>query len=428
MPFLRRALTKLRGPGGERPYWFLLLVGTVVRIWSVLVYRNPTSLIFSDAARHWDNAKHFLDPGPMGCSNPYLYQLFLYLVRRATSDSALLVGLVTTALSLAYPLSFYLFARSVCRRRINALRAATVLALLPTHVSIFSFFMNETLLLPLMGFALYTTVEAKKRRSGALFLLATTLWVAAILTRSVVLPIAFLAAVYALAPQRRRILLALSATIITAVGFGAASLHAYPYLHRYTPFGDSSTVGIYFVSAARDYQVTYAKRYVYGFSSPSLYISPFDPFFGFTSIREGKFAFSIDPEKAGEDVRATYIGLTAKNRAKIPHLVFENLVYLTFGHAWPDAGKDNTPGRICLWERWIWAPLLLIAVFGSIAHLRRRGPSLVPVLTLAFVFSLYAASVLTMMEGRYRRPLEPMLVVAVFFLLDARRPRPAFGR
>jgi Dolichyl-phosphate-mannose-protein mannosyltransferase len=406
----------------------LLLVGTVVRVWSVLAYRNPTTLIFSDAARHWDNAKRFLDPGPMGCSNPYLYQLFLFLVRRATADSALAIGVITTALSLAYPLSFYLFARSVCRHRVNALRAAAVLALLPTHVSMFSFFMNETLLLPLMGFALYTTVEARKRRSGALFLLTATLWVAAILTRAVVLPVALLACGYALSPQRRRIALALSAGLVTAAGFGAAARHAYPYLHRYTPFGDGSVVSVYFASAARDYQVTYAKRYTYGFSSPSLYISPFDPFFPFKSIREGKFTFTIDPEKEGADVRAAYLGLSAKNRAKMPRLVFENLVYLTFGHAWPDAGKDNPPGRICLWERWIWPPLLLVAVLGAILHLRRRGPSFVPVLTLFFALSLYGSSVLTMMEGRYRRPLEPLLVVAVFFLLDARRARPAFGR
>ena len=55
------------------------------------------------------------------------------------------------------------------RRRVDALRFATVLMFLPTHTVMFSFFMNETLLLPLLGAALWATSVAGRRRSEYCF-------------------------------------------------------------------------------------------------------------------------------------------------------------------------------------------------------------------------------------------------------------------
>ncbi len=438
-----------RLPRKER-FWAALLVGGVVlRVAMELTWRGPMDLLYSDATRHYDNAKRFLDPGPQGCSNPYLYQLFLFLVLRFTGGAKLGISLVNLALSLSYPFFWYRFARTVLRRRIDALRCATVLIYLPTHVVMFSYFMNETLLLPLLGAALWATSVAGRRRSGARFLVAALLWVCAILTRSVVLPASVmalgwclhrlrfgvvaalvtagvlvgsaLAAVPVVAGgvdavmlkqqlpllgaaaagflvlatlacaswPRSRILPVLGAWAILAGGLGVAAQHSFKHLRRYTPFGDNTVVAVYFASGAAGYRITYVGGGTYGFGSPSLYISPFDPFFEWRSSRwkskcpdglkpwpkycQGKtpkereamvdteastFAFVVDPKLLGADVKKTLLETLVKNRAILPRLVFENLVYTSFSHSWPDSGKESGSGLLCLWERWILVPPL----------------------------------------------------------------------
>lgn len=420
-----RYLLQLLHPRRE-PFWRgLLVLGAIYRVWAVLSYRNPMNAIFSDAARHWDNGKRFLDPGPMGASNPFFYQLYIWLLQLATGNSKLWIGLATAALSVAYPLCFYLLARNVLRRRVTALRYAVVLSFLPTHVAMFGYFMNETLLFPLLGLALWATWKAAGRRSAPYFVLASALWVMAVLTRSVVLPLGGLLMLWAWKQQRRKILVAVAAAALVSVGFGFAAVRAHKLLNRYTPFGDNANVAIYFASAAHDYKVSFIKkggRWGYGFASPSLYVSPFEPF-RWKSARKGTFSFVVDADKKGADVQKTLADLYVSRRHKLPRMIFENFVFLTFGHAWPEAGHGDLPARVCLWERWIWFPLILFTFLGSLVRMWRRGPAFVPLVTVLFTGSLYAAQV-ALMEGRYRKPIEPVLLLALFWLVAAFRRTP----
>jgi hypothetical protein len=41
--------------------------------------------------------------------------------------------------------------------------------------------------------------------------------------------------------------------------------------------------------------------------------------------------------------------------------------------------------------------------------------------TLAFVFTFYVLAQVAFMEGRYRKPLEPVVLLAPLWLWDARR-------
>jgi hypothetical protein len=304
------------------------------------------------------------------------------------------------------------------RRRINALRYAAFISFLPTHVSMFSFFMNETLLYPLLGLAFWATAVCLQRRSSKHFVLAAFIWTIAVLTRSVVMPIGALAMLWAWWRLRHKIATAVAALTIVAVGFGIAAKRAYPMLNRYTPFGDNTTVAVYFASAAHGYQITYTGpkgTYGYVFASPSLYISPFEPFYDFKSARSGVVKFTVDTTKHGEDVRATLRKELAANIKKLPRMILENFIFLSFSHSWPDAAKEGVPGKICLWERWIWFPMVVYTFIRSLRYLTRRGLHLVPALTVLFTLCLYGSQA-TIMEGRYRKPLEPLLVLCVFWL------------
>lgn len=413
----------------EEPYWFALIVlGSLVRAWQILFFQGPMDHIFSDPARHLDNARHFLTPSPMGCSNPYFYQLFLWVVITLTKEKRIWMHLLATVLSLLYPYVWYRFSRTVMVRRVNALRLWAVLTVLPTHATTFTYLMNETVLLPLLGGALWATSVAAKRRSALHLVLAAVLWTCALLSRSIALPIGAVALGYALyrqpsLPLWRRPVLASVSVAIAAAGLWVAAQHSVRIFEYATPFGDNNTASLYMVSAAKTYETTYLKpkkyRYTYSFSSPSLYISPFYPFYEFPSVREGTFKYTANVELHGKDLKELWRKQLQLNWRKMPRLIFENIVVLTFGHSWPESGTDSLMGQICLQERWIWMPTILTSVIGSLVFMiRRRRLFMVPALVIFATGLLYGLQ-LVVMEGRYRKPIEPIFFLGIFWLLDA---------
>lgn len=419
----RVRLLRLIDPRRSPFWWFLFASGLLVRVYAVLYFRNPSDALFSDPWRHWDNAEHFLKPGLQGASNPYFYQLYLFIVQQVTHEDRRGIGLITAGLSVSYPLVWYLFGRSVFCRGINALRFATILCWLPSHISMFGFFMNETLLLPLMGLCLWLTQRTIRRGTPGSFVGMATTWTLGVLTRSVVGPLGLACVLGSwLRLGRRRWLALAAASAIAFVCVAVVSVRAHRVLKRYTPFGDNVVVAIYFVSGARDYTIDVKNYGSYVFSSPSLYLSPFYPFSEFQTIRQGVVAITMDPDLGGRDIQKTLREEAEKNRGRLPRLIFENFVYFTFGHSWPAAGAVGGPAdAVCVAERWIWFPLILVSCLGSIVYVVRRRAAFVPLLVIGFAFTCYVVAQVTIMEGRYRKPLEPLVVLAPIWLWDARR-------
>jgi hypothetical protein len=131
----------------------------------------------------------------------------------------------------------------------------------------------------------------------------------------------------------------------------------------------------------------------------------------------------VDPAKAGEDLRTTLRQQLVLNKRKLPRLIAENMLILSFSHSWPDSAKEGLPSRICLWERWIWFPIVLFTLFRSFLYLKRRKVAIVPVLSALMTLGMYASHG-GIMEGRYRKPMEPLLMLSVFWLIEAKMSRP----
>lgn len=417
----------------ERSWVLLFALCQVVRATEIVFFLGPMDHVFSDPARHLDNARHFLTPGPMGCSNPYFYQLFLYVFDALFKENRILMHLLNATLSVVYPYVWYRVALKVMRRRVNALRFGVLLSVIPTHAVIFQYFMNETVILPLIGASLWASLVAVQRRSPWAFLLATVLWTCTMLTRSIALPLAAMVSAYALFCQGStriralvlRPLLAAAGAAIVAAGMWIAGQHSVRIFEYASPFVDNSTNTLYMVSAAKVYETSYTKpghwTYTYSFSSPSLYISPLYPFKGWKSIRKGTFKYTANIDKKGQDLKELYWKQLKLHADLMPRLIYENLVVLAFGHAWPESGTDNPQGLICLYERWIWFPITLWAVVGSLwLTYRRREIRFVPVLAV-FSFALLYGAQLAVMEGRYRKPIEPIMLLAVCWIAERRR-------
>jgi Dolichyl-phosphate-mannose-protein mannosyltransferase len=407
-------LVSLLSPRGKFFWKGLIAAELLFRVWMIFFFWSPMDLIYSDMHRHWDNAAHFLTPGVMASSNPISYQIWLWFFRTITHDHRFSMNLMALLLSFAGLGVWYAVARRVATRQRTALIYTAILGAIPTHALMYMYFMPETLLVPLTGAALILTIRAMKRPGVFRFWGAALVWLFTIHTKSVALPVAFLSFLWSLSRQKHRILLFIPVVLIAAASFFAVGHRAEKYFGRNTALGDSTLVSIYFASAARDYQVTWGTKRqgmgVYVFSSPSFYISPFYPF-KWESSRKGMVKFALDPTQHGRDVQKTLATQIAQNKEKMPRLIFENFIFLSFGHHWPLAGLGNTSGKVCVWERIIWFPIFVFSTIGCLWWWRRRR-AFFPIITLFATMALYGSQI-TVMEGRYRKFIEPIALLGV---------------
>lgn len=406
-------LVSLLSPRGKFFWKGLIAAELVFRVWMIFFFFSPMDLIYSDMHRHWDNAAHFLKPGVMASSNPIFYQIWLWFFRTITHDHRFSMNMMALLLSFFGLWVWYAVARRVVTNQRTALIYTAILGAIPTHALMFMYFMPESLLLPLTGAALVLTIRAMKRPGAFRFLASALVWLCTIHTKSVALPVALLSSLWSLSRQKHRILLFVPVVAIAAASFFAVGHRAEKYFGRNTALGDSTLVSIYFASAARDYQVTWGTKRqgmgVYVFSSPSFYISPFYPL-KWESSRKGMVKFSLDPTQHGKDVQKTLATELAKNKAKLPRLIFENFIFLSFGHHWPLAGLGNTSGKVCVWERIIWFPIFVFSTIGCMWWWWRRRKAFFPVIALFATMALYGSQI-TVMEGRYRKFIEPIALL-----------------
>ena len=61
--------------------WTIIAAGSILRIVDCLVF-NPTYYLATDPLRHWDNALHFFHPRWCSGMDPFLYQLYLWVIQK----------------------------------------------------------------------------------------------------------------------------------------------------------------------------------------------------------------------------------------------------------------------------------------------------------------------------------------------------------
>ena len=111
----------------------------------------------------------------------------------------MLVAYWTALLSLCGPWLWYRYLRELLPNRDWALAGWVILAALPSWSAIYSYFMQETLMLPLLGAALWTTWRCRRKGDTGSFVLAAGIWMLAGLTRGICIPLAAVAMTWALA-------------------------------------------------------------------------------------------------------------------------------------------------------------------------------------------------------------------------------------
>jgi hypothetical protein len=400
----------------------LIVAGCALRVANVFRY-NPIDALYSDPGRHWEHAKANLDRDPLTAIDPMGYQLWLSAVARLTLGDHNAVAWYAALLSIITPWFWYRFAREALTSRTIALIAWLALTWMPSWVGIFSYFMNETLSLPLLGVALWMSWRAIRKLTLNSAVIASGAWSATCVTRVGVLPVAGLCMLWILHKHPQRLRSALASALLAFLMFFPIAWRAHDLIGVWSPFGHPIMNQIFWATHSSQIRFSIIKPnelHVFQWGSPSTDEHPLVPLSDWSLGRSNQVVeVKINVQNGSRDWRNAWID----HRPSVPMLFrlwAENVVVLVFGNSWPEIWEQRAWDRWAMYLRWLWLPMVL---FLSVASYRRvkklRTWELLPAATLL----LWAATALlpaAPMNGRFRKPLEGLTVVCVLWFTDRR--------
>lgn len=395
----------------HRLLYVLIVAGNLLQIWVIVEY-NPVEHVWSDPGRHWEQGIEPLRIDLMSMSDPIMYQLYVGALAKLTLNIPALVTFYTSLLALVGHWIWYRFFRELQTSKTIALAGWAVVSLLPSWTSIYSYFMQETLLLPLLGASLWATWRARRKGDLRSFLLMVALWVAAGLTRGTAIPLAAVCCTWLWLQQDLKLRKAVFSTLILVMVLGPLTYRSYQTVHHFAPHGMGHLAAIYGMSGKREIILHTTKngsRWTHIFGSPSTGATPFAPLSDWKTARTGKVIVNADFNKGSEDWDKAYEDV-AMTWDKYLWITGEGLAFLFFAPSWPDSNAARLIDVINIHMRWIWAPAFLIAIVGLFVMRRKlRGTMLLPSLIVVW-FIVQGLIPISVAEGRYRKPFEGLII------------------
>lgn len=410
----------------ELVLYALIAAGEMVRLFLPFFF-NPIDHLWSDPARHWGYALSGIVTQPLAMMDLVMYQAWLSFVAKFTLDIPLLTAAYAGLMSAITPWVWYRFLRELLPDKRLALVGWAMLACLPSWIGIFSYFMTETLALPLLGMALWMSWRSMRKGDVGAFSVAVIVWSLAALTRGQIVPIAAAVTLFVWLEQSRKIASGAICVLVATLVIGGMSYRSYVREGIVAPFGHSVMSQIYAKSGCQLVSMDMLSAqhnlyYNYGFVSPALLYPPFAPFSEWRSARVCQYSFSIDMDRPSESWTRELDRVNRVAPDQVP-LVVENVILLMFGPSWPDLNADDPFEVLSVWMRFLWAPAFILCVIALMAQVRagdrRTAPALLLALTLWFVVQGLAN--LMVNEGRYRKPAEGLIIASLLLVWSRRR-------
>lgn len=408
--------------------YLLVALGIVIRVWVVFTY-NPLSHVWSDPARHWQQGTDLFRIDLMSVTDPIGYQLYIAFLGKLTLKEPVLMAFFTSLLSAVTPWIWYKFFRELSKDKTFALIGFAAVSLLPSWIAIYSYFMQETLMLPLLGAALWASWRAKRKGDAGSFALMVFLWIAAGLTRGICVPLAAVVCVWLWSTQPLKFKRAIYSSLILLVIMGPLTYRSFYTVNHFAPHGMGHLNVLYAQSGKKVIEVKsrrYGSGWGHGFGSPSTGAKPFAPFSDWTTQREGKFQASIDLMKGNEDWDK------AKNTIEMSFgdylwITAENIAFAFFAESWPDNNLKRMVDKVNSLMRWIWLPMFIFIIVTAIWHRKSlRHHWMLPSLIAAW-FVVQVLIPISVNEGRYRKPFEGLAIAYIVLWVAARRNRGPAG-
>ncbi|MEI9896997.1 MAG: glycosyltransferase family 39 protein [Chthoniobacter sp.] len=397
--------------------YFVIVAGTLARIWDCF-YFNPLDHLFSDPLRHWLNGQRLLNPDLMGASDPIGYQCFVFLVHLVSGGGRFGVALCAGLLSAVMPYTFYRASRELGIPRSPAILFWAALCWTPSLFAIYHYFAMETLLLVLIGLSLWSTGRYLRTVNRVCWWQTSGLWTLCVLTKPTALPLAVTCLGYAWwrksrSPGDAGIAIGIAVALLLPNAFRSDRV-----LHFPAPLGNAWITKIQHLSGARTIEIHW-KRGKWFFSSPSCYVRPLEPLSSWMITRAGadsRIIVDINPEYGARDWEVAHSLISVGLGERITQLS-ENLLLFLFAPSWPDCNLWEIDGWWSYIGRWMWAPLIFFLLSCNLLEFRAGRFDLVPVATTVFTLFLGLQNFATM-EGRYRKPLEPLLLLNVAWVVS----------
>ena len=434
MKFLNNKLLNQRvniyGKSFSRADLFIILfilIGEIARFIVPFIH-NPINALWSDPGRWWKYASTGIQVEPLTFMDPIFYQMWLSFVAKFTLEIPELTGLYAALLSASMPWLWYRFFRELLPSKRTAMIGWALIACLPSWIGIYSYFMTETLLLNLLGLSLWMSWRSKRKRDVASFALAAFFWCLAGLTRGIAAPLAAAVTIFVWLRMDKKIASAMAASVIIILILGVLSYRSYVQTGMVAPLGQPHINRIYAESGKEQIIINYYSsgsnlHYQYNWGSSSIQLAPLEPFsdWGSSRVGSGDVTVMIDLDNLSESWALAKHKVDMTKPPVIP-LLMENIIYIFFGPSWPDINKDHFFELMSIWSRFIWAPLFIIAIVLLIQMIRRgEGENARPLLAaLILWFLIQGLSMISINEGRYRKPIEGFIITAVLLGISSR--------
>ncbi|MFH1066580.1 MAG: glycosyltransferase family 39 protein [bacterium] len=388
------------------------------------------SFLWSDMERHWANGLHFWDPSIISSGDALMYQVFLYLVQKLTQQNVIGINFICGLLAVATPYFFYRAMRELKVSKNYALVLFALVVWLPSLASVFHYFLTETLLLFLLGLGLWMMGRYLRKGDFVSFLTSVVVWTLACLTKSSVLLLALVCVAYSLVHRPQSLKNIAAVCVLTIFLLLPSAVRSYRILGFSAPLGSVWINKILFHSGKQGVRVQF-KHTGYGwiFGSPSSHIRPLEPLSQWQMKRAGPVTWvvvEVDPTRgkldwveAHRELHYSWGDWWQQQR--------ENFVLLFFAPSWPESYSPyEVEGRINYLQRWIWAPLIFYIFVGNVILFCKRQFDFIPLIMTVFFFFLLFQNV-TIMEGRYRKPLEPLVLMNGVYLMERSERRNSRG-
>lgn len=420
-PYLPASLTRFMG--------WLFCASLVGRFAYIVCVIGPMHDINNDWGRHYYNGLNLFDaPTIMSGIDPKLYQFWVWVTHQLSFGSDMMMHVYAGLLCALMPVTWYLAATELFSKR-AALILGLIISAHPSFLNIYSYFMNETLLLPLFGMAVWLTVRCARMRSSASFLICMFVWILTLHARMVVAPVMVLAVGWLLHYQKHTFRQVVLSCVMLCVVTAPAAYQSYRVLDAFVPFQGSAINTIYFHNdnVAHGYEITRNGRKTWRkWSSPSYYQNPYAPFGIYKTHRSRSKIASVywNMDKGMDDLEREIARLKAQRHfSQILEDTIENTVFLFFAQSWPDSTNKNYWWyRLNKHLRWGWPVMMgCILMFGAFLPMRAERAFIVS--SALALISVLALQQMGIMEGRYRKPLEPLLLFCMVILWQAGREK-----
>lgn len=414
----------------------LIIAASCFRVFVCFVH-NPMDYLSTDMLRHWNNGRTFPRGGYLGAADPIVYQIYIFVLQRITGSNRLLVACASSILSVVMPWTYYRAARDFGLRKIQALWAWALIAWTPSLIVIYHLIMMETVLLLLDGVALWMTARYLRKGGTKAFLWFVFFWTAACLTKPTVIPLAgvcFLWVWWKRSTSLRQIAIGAALAVVMLIPQAVRSKVALGFV---APFGNPWLTRIQLRSGVRLMHFHFhapsselvhlnpqARHQDFDFGSPSAYIRPLEPLSHWTmrrAIGDSTASVTINGANGEQDWKAAYESFDRDTDEWLAEWR-ENVILFLFAPSWPESGVWIWDSHLEYWCRWMWAPLILVVFILNVREFAHRRFDLIPVATMLFTLALGLQNVV-ITEGRYRKPVEPMLLLNLVWVMSYKSSR-----